>query len=107
MKNEIKVIIKKPIDPVGTTESIRNDLETLQRIVGGCIETIYIDVDGETAVMICNETGKLSRLKPNIWVGNDIICGTLIFCGVDGEEFDDTPIQLNEWVKLMEEWGNQ
>lgn len=104
MKETIKAIIKKPNDPVGWTETINNDLKTLQGIVGGLIEVVPL---GNNMALIRNDEGKYKHLTPNIWVGQDIVCGTLIICGVDGEEFDDTPIQLNDWVKLIEEWGNR
>ena len=34
------------------------------------------------------------------------IFGTVIACGVDGDEFADIPIDFNEWKALLCEWGN-
>lgn len=104
MKDTIKVIIKKPNEPIGYMKEISNDLKTLQDIVGGLIETVWIN---ENTVLICNDEGKMKHLRPNIWVGSDIVCGTVIVCGVDGEDFTDSPIRLGEWVELIETWGNR
>jgi hypothetical protein len=76
----IKVIIVEPQKPA-RVEMIKNDLETLQTLVGGYIE--YIKEDGFD--IIINEEGKLFELEPNfaIYGGQDYIVGTAVFAGVD------------------------
>ena len=83
----MRILIKEPgKDP--HTMVIPNDLGMLQQLVDGYIETHTL-TDG--LVMIVNEEGKLKGLEPNFYVAalDDIILGTAIFCGEDGEEFAD------------------
>lgn len=102
--SKIKVIIKHPDDKVGRIVYINNTLERFQMIVKGYIETVPLT---HNSVIICNEEGKLDGLTPNFRFGNiDIICGTVIVCGVDGEKFSDVPIDLEEWEKHLRNWGN-
>lgn len=62
---------------------IDNTLKALQNEVQGHIEIITIS---STAIVVCNEEGKLLRLEPNRRVGNDIIVGTLLVAGYKGSE---------------------
>ena len=68
---------------------IENTLEALQDLVGGYIECITQE-DGST--IICNEEGKLQGLEPcrEFKVNGktvDIIYGSFLIVGTDGEEF--------------------
>jgi len=65
-------------------------------------------------VLICNEEGRirnmpynftLRRMRGVVTIQNAIF-GTVIACGVDGDEFADIPIDFNEWKALLCEWGN-
>ena len=87
VKERINVIIKEPYKNARIA-SIRNDLETLQRLVEGRIETFPFN--GE-ALIVCNEEGKILGLPFNFHFRDDF-AGTVIVCGVDGEEFTDIPI---------------
>ena len=107
----MKVIIKRPCDQFGEEATIANTLEALQEAVGGYIETVTLD---NGVVLICNEEGKvrdmpynftLRRILGIIPIHNPIF-GTVIACGVDGDEFADIPIDFNEWKSLLCEWGN-
>lgn len=100
----IKAIIKQPDEPVGHLQTIPNDLRTFQRIVDGYIETVRID---NGVVMIVNDCGKLRGLPYNFSTGWDTIVGTVILCGVDGENFGDVPINLKTWKTLLSTWGNR
>jgi hypothetical protein len=82
--NKIKVIIKKPAEPYRYAE-IENTLEAFQAIVGGYIECMGFGDD----VLVCNEEGELIGLPENFRLRGDIIVGTVIVCGSDGEEFCD------------------
>lgn len=61
-----------------------NTLEAFQRAVGGYIETVELDIN---AVLVCNEEGKLTGLPLNRQVGSDIIAGTFLIVGAEGDEF--------------------
>ena len=88
MKEKIKVVIKDPGEPF-REEVIDNTLEAMQRIVRGPIECVTIVED--TMIVICNEEGNLRDLPYNCRVMGIHFVGTIIMCGVDGEEFDDYP----------------
>jgi hypothetical protein len=98
--SKIKVIIKHPDDKVGRIVYVNNTLERFQMIVKGYIETVPLT---HNSVIICNEEGKLQKLPPNFMFGDiDMICGTVIVCGVDGDDFCDVPFDLDYW----EAWLN-
>lgn len=95
----MKVIIKEPKKKAHYKE-IDNDLESMQEIVEGYIETIPFY---KKSILICNEDGKYKGLLPNILYNNDIIVGNIIICGMD--YFDgnslDTPITLEEFNEVV------
>lgn len=104
----LKAIIKRPDEKAGHVSWINDSLESFQRIVEGPIEVVGI---GRGIIMICNEEGKLRGLQPNFWVNKnsvtaDIICGTVIICGEDMDEFADVLIDMPTWKKLLKLWGN-
>ncbi|MCR5006534.1 MAG: DUF3846 domain-containing protein [Clostridiales bacterium] len=110
MKDTIKVIIKHPNQVVGEYKAIDNTLEALQKVVGGYIELISVQSDPEV-LLICNEEGKLQGLSHNFIITEkdtlkDLIVGPAIICGADGEDFGDVPITLDEWHKILWDWGN-
>ena len=76
-------IIKEPGKPAHR-EMIRNDLATLQSIVGGYIETFTIADD---AAIICNEEGRLKGMAYDFNWGRVSFVGPVIFAGVDEDEF--------------------
>lgn len=104
---KIRAIIKRPDEKYGHVTNISDTLKNLQNKVEGPIETIPV---GGGAVCICNEEGKLQRLQRNFQLGEwpyaDIIVGTAIIVGVDGEEFCDCPLKFEDWKKLLGKWGN-
>lgn len=94
---KIGVLIKEP----GKTPrhvNISDTLENLQKTVGGYIETVTITSD---CVVICDDEG---RLKGKPWCCN--ICGvdfvgTVILCGVAGEEFAVLPLDWKDMKRLL------
>ena len=76
-------IIKRPGQPAFRRE-IDNTLEAMQELVGGYIETVYLPGG---IVMIVNEEGKILRLPINFHLNCDLIHGTAVFVGVNGEDF--------------------
>jgi hypothetical protein len=81
---------KEPYEKV-----IENDLESMQKVVGGMIEGIYLEAD---VVLVDNEEGKLIPLEGNRRVGRDIIAGTFFICGCNDE---------GEFVSLTDEQASK
>ena len=101
---KIKVIVKRPDEPVGHFEEVENTLASFQKIVDGHIETVGLP---EGAVLICNEEGKLNMLQPNINIPTDSVVGTVVVVGRDGEDFGDCPYLLATWRAWLARWGNK
>ena len=104
-KKEIRVINKRVGFDQVEVES-PNELEHFQRMVGGFIETVpWYFYNG--MVMIVDEEGKLDHRPVNFEWKNDVIVGSVLWCGTDGEEFADCPYSLEEfrkrWPWLFEE----
>ncbi len=75
-------IIYKEVGKDPVEKEIENELETMQKLVGGPIEsTRYMG----NLVIICNEEGKLKNLKPNIKLGYDCIVGNCFVVQIDLE----------------------
>ena len=76
-------------------KEIDGKLETMQSIVGGLIQAIY-PFDHPEIALICNEEGKLTKLRLNRALfdkdGNivDIVAGTFFLCSApaDSENFE-------------------
>lgn len=97
---KIKVMIKEPYKAPYDAE-IENTLEEFRRIVGGYIQTV--PCPGVPGVeLICYEEGKIMGLDTNLYIMPDVIVGTVIVVGVDGEEFASlTEKQKNDaWLSL-------
>lgn len=86
--NKIRVVVKRVDDIYGEVHEIENTLESLQRIVGGYIETATF---GEDWCVICDEEGRLKGKPYNCSVGGIGFVGDIVFVGVDGDEFCDVP----------------
>ena len=97
MKHKIKVFIKDPGKKLRSV-NISNTLQNLQKTVGGYIETVTLCSD---LVIICNEEGKLLNLPYNCDILNRAFVGTLIFAGVDGDEFGDVPARYQDMKVLF------
>ena len=101
--SKIKAIIKRPDEEFGHIANISCTLENLQKIVGGKIETLYL---GRGTILIVNEEGKLMGLEPNFRMPYDVIVGTAIVVGQEGDDFGDVPITFQTWKIKLKEWGN-
>ena len=108
-KGKIKVIIKRPDEKIGHATNISQ---------GGNIEVVTSNIEAVTTgcigvLIICNEEGKIKGLEPNFRyvrygiTSPDVIRGTAIICGFDGEEFVDVPITRQHWKTYLEKWGNE
>lgn len=87
---------------------VPNELEKIQRMVGGYIETARCFPDG--AVLLCNEEGKIAGLPFNRPLRDDrgkiydCVVGTCIVIGTAGEEFTGlTEAQVARYTKMF--WG--
>lgn len=101
----ITVLIKEPYESVGHLNIIDTDYKTIQEIVGGYFEMLYVRPD---VVMLVNEEGKVFDLDDNfIYEGADYIKGTAIICGISGEEITDLPISKEAWMEILKKWGNK
>ena len=83
----MKVARKRPRQPWELVE-IENTLEALQAEVGGYIEVVTVASD---ACFVLNEEGAINGSRFNFSIGNCQFFGTVLFCGVDGDEFTDVP----------------
>ena len=80
----MKAIVKRPNEKLETIE-VGNELEKLQQLVGGYIETIpYKD----NIIILLDEEGKLKDSEDNIVVSKyGMLVGNIIFIGTEGEDF--------------------
>ena len=78
------ILFKEPGAPCEVRE-IPNELEAMQELVGGYIETLRLDGD---LFFIVNEDGKMLGLTPNVVAPNlDILVGPVLIVadGCDGD----------------------
>lgn len=95
----IKCIVKRPDEAYGHMTHVSNSLENLQKTVGGYIETYPL---GDKLIAIVNEEGKIKGLEPCLRIHDwDVLVGTIIIVGTNGEEFDHIPIDFKAWKALV------
>lgn len=101
-REQMKVLYKLPGFPPKERD-IDNDLETLQQMVGGNIESVYI---GDDVSVICNEEGKFLGLPPNFYVEriDDMIVGPAVFVRQDGEDLIDMTTNDINWICIRLGW---
>lgn len=96
--SKIKVVVKRPDEEYGHMTNISDTLKNLQNTVDGHIETVTIAND---MVIICNEEGAINGMPYNCTLGGMKFFGTLIFCGIDGDEFGDFPMSFKDYKRLF------
>ena len=94
---KIICLIKEPSKPIKWAR-IDNDLHTLQKTVGGYIETHTFD---NKVVVICDEEGRPKRLPYCCTVCGTHFFGTVIFAGVKDENFADLDLKVTEFAKYV------
>lgn len=98
MQRNIRVLVVEP-NMLPYEKVIPNRLKDKQEIVGGNIEYARVDDDG-SALLICNEEGKIKGLPYNRDIGHDVIAGTFIIVGDDydmGEDRSLTDEQVEKY----------
>lgn len=101
----LKVVIKKVGEPA-RVETIQDDYKVMQGLVGGgCIETVSLSEVLPRVLVVCNDEGKLIGLKPNICLGQDLICGDIFITKFDGvEDFTSlTNDDVNRVISILNE----
>ena len=101
----MKVVIKQPNEDM-EVKDITVNLKTLQDIVDGYIEGVYLGVKMAYKNIFAygDDESKLKHKEPNFWLHNkrDVFCGTAIFTKENGfgEEIDLT----DDDIKLIKEF---
>lgn len=98
MQRNIRVLVVEP-NMLPYEKVIPNRLKDKQELVGGNIEYTRVDND-ESALLICNEEGKILGLPYNRDIGHDVIAGTFILVGDDpdiGEDRSLTDEQVEKY----------
>ena len=99
----INVVIKEPgKEPYEKT--IRNDLATMQEIVGGYLEVVHI-LDTPLLLVVNSNEPPTQGLKPNIHFFGQTLVGTMFVCttnmmGLTGQQVDDAKLFLtaSSWL---------
>ncbi len=100
MKEMISVLIIEP-KKAPYVKKVKNDLYSLQQIVGGYIETVTI---ADNVCVVCNEDGRLMGLSDNCIICGVNFCGTVFICSVEGDEFCDVPGWVCDNSDLILRW---
>lgn len=108
---KIRVIIKHP-DRVPYCTNISANLRNLQKIVGGKVESVTLEMfkhqQRVPVVCLCNEEGLLEHLPYNCNINGVDFVGSVIFCGAKGDELADIPMSFQQFkaanVELWEVW---
>lgn len=94
------VIIEPGFDP--EVRLIKNDLKSLQELVGGYIEVLPFY---EHLIIIINEEGKIIGLPHSGYsYRGDSLVGPIVILGTEGEEF--ISLTKEEAEKTLEYWRN-
>ncbi|MHB8131184.1 MAG: DUF3846 domain-containing protein [Mobilitalea sp.] len=99
---KIDVLLLEP-GKVPVEVAIGSELEDLQEIIGGHIETAYYYLD--PIVIICDEEGKIKGLPLNRAIRGedgeikDIMAGSFLICGDGEEDFESLSKELIEKYK--------
>lgn len=94
---KIGVLIKEPGGKPRHV-NISDTLENLQKTVGGYIETVTLVSD---LTVICDEEGWMKGKPYCCTIYGVDFCGTVVICGVDGEEFADLPVIWDDMKRMF------
>ena len=91
-------VVRKEVGCNPQVVEIENTLEALQKEVGGYIETVTMFTD---MTIVCNEEGRLMGLEHNLeFAGVDFV-GTVLFVGIDGDEFCDLSDEMITYILTL------
>lgn len=93
----MKVIRKEP-GKFPEVVDIPNELEDLQKAVGGYIEVFQVSTD---LAILCDEEGKLKGAEYNCTLLGEDFVGTILLVGLDGPEFCDVDPHVAELFKML------
>lgn len=93
----MKAIFKDPLKESKIID-VENSVAGIQKVIGGYFEAITIEED---ACILCDEEGKIKRLKPNCIYNGELIVGPVLVVGVKGEDFTDVP------ERIIERWNEK
>lgn len=94
-------IVKVDVGAPAYESNIPNTLEAIQNAVGGYFEIVYC---GDGICLCCNEEGKINGMKPNRFIGQDVIFGDFFLVGDGGDDFRD--LTDEEIATLLEHFAN-
>lgn len=72
---------------------MENTLERFQKAVDGYIETVTF---AEDCCVVCDEEGYMNGKPDNFGFLGQQFLGTCLFVGVDGDEFADVPLRIEQ-----------
>lgn len=101
----MKVLLVEPLKAPRVID-LDGSLTGMQKTVGGYIQAVYPFSD--MVAIICNDEGKINRLPLNRALRTedtnelyDIICGTFLICGIQGDGFTDlTDNQIAKYTEV-------
>lgn len=94
---KIGVLIKEPGGKPRHV-NISDTLGNLQKTVGGRIESYTLESD---LIVICDEEGRLKGKPYCCTICGVDFCGTVVICGVDGDELADLPIDWKGMKRMI------
>ena len=106
MKEEyIKGLLVEP-NKLPKEITLKNDLETKQKLVKGYIECAYLQNDKDV-VLIVNEKHKINGMEWNRDIGYDIIAGPFLIVGDDYENGDFKSLTDAQILKYKIRFGKE
>ena len=91
-------VLVKEVGKDAEVREIDSSLESMQSIVGGYIEDMYI---GKGIHLVCNEEGKIDGLQTNMETENDEIVGNVFFCATDEGDYCSL---TDEQIEYAQTW---
>lgn len=93
----MRSLIKRPGEGWTVTE-IQNELEPLQKAVGGHLEAVTLWADG---CVLCNEEGRIKGMPYNTTICGVSFVGPILIVGTAGEDFSDLTEQQEAALRAM------
>lgn len=95
--DKIRVVVKEPHEAAREIE-IENTEERLERALGGPVDSIWF---AKNVWMLINKEGKDRDFPFNFYLWDDVVVGTAIFVGSDGDELDDCPVSAQAIDRII------